>query len=264
MRWLAVLLLMALATGCPSGGQGGTVPGVTAPTTGPSAGIAMPIDLTVPPTVVFVDLFDQVVPVGCWSPGTGLHASADGCAELLDRDRTVASFAGVNRPLGEPVRNTCEATGESYPAFRVDTPPAPSLTATGDQLEGLVVWPPGRAPALIGWTHPTLAPDDPAADLGADLRGLLIADLDGDRTLDRLFSLNTRVVIGELSSRPGERVTLWESDFEDLAAFVAIDLDGDGRVEVLIGAPYADGDSVTVTRYLDGALVAVSGWGCGP
>jgi hypothetical protein len=73
------------------------------------------------------------------------------------------------------------------------------------------------------------------------------------------------MLLGALTSHPDGLVTLRTHDLEDLQAFAALDLDGDGAAELVIAAPYYEGDSTVVARFdpQGEALVTLAGVSCG-
>jgi hypothetical protein len=224
-----------------------------------------------PATVLFLDSAGRAVPLACAAPGVGHYLSPDDCVELLGDDRTLGDLGNGRRTLGDPANWFCATNKTSRPAFRIDAAPGRAFE-DGDPANDLVVWPAARAFDITVWTREASpSPADPSLGApNAKLFGTLRIDLDGDDLEDVLYSVGSSAgphrVVASLSTVPGEAVVLMSDDEADLQAFAAVDLDGDKRAEVVVSAPYADGDWTAVERYDSSSqsLVAISGIGCGP
>lgn len=245
-------------------------------------------------TVLFLDSAGRAVPLACAQPGVGLYIQPGHCFELVSDDK-IADLGGGRRKLGEPSSWTCAGNGERHKAFKVGPAPGRKF-AEGDPANDLLVWPSTRASAVTIWVRPD-DPNDLADDVraaygavaermatgmrsydGDDARlvGTLTADVDGDGAVDEIYSVGAeipgdgiprapRALIGSLTTHPSGLVVLRKHDLEDLQAFAAIDLDGDGAVELVIAAPYYEGDSTVVARFdpAGDALVTLAGVSCG-
>lgn len=283
-----VVLPLALAA-CPGPGPVRTetpvvvaAPDASVPLTEPDA------------TVLFLDSAGRAVPLACSQPGVGLYVQPSDCFELID-DLRVADLGGGRRKLGTESSWTCAGTGEKHKALKVEAAPGRKFPA-GDPANDLLVWPTSRASAVTLWERPADpvdVGDDIAARYGeiaermatgmvwyeasdARLLGTLRADVDGDGVVDEIYSVGTelagdgiprapRMLLGALSTHPSGLLTLRTDDLEDLQAFAALDLDGDRAVELVIAAPYYEGDSTVVARFdrVGESLVTLAGVRCG-
>lgn len=245
-------------------------------------------------TVLFLDSAGRAVPLACAQPGVGLYVQPSDCFELIE-DKRIADLGGGRRKLGDPGTWTCAGNGERHKALRVEAAPGRKF-AVGDPANELLVWPTTRAAAVTIWERPadpTDVGDDIATRYGeiaermatgmvwyeasdARLLGTLRADIDGDGVVDEVYSVGTelagdgiprgpRMLLGALSTHPEGLLTLRQDDLEDLQAFAALDLDGDRAAELVIAAPYYDGDATVVARFdrQGEALVTLAGVSCG-
>lgn len=289
-RAVLALLLPTSAIGC---APGRAIGGANAES--PIVATA-PAEDTSPVTVLFLDAAGRAVPLSCASPGVGLYPDPADCLELIEGDPKIADLGGGRRTLGASSPWICGGNDRRVEAFRIDPAPGRRYPA-GDPANELLVWPSTRAAAVAVWTaappDTTVPPEvghsyqEVAATLvrftgmsydarDARLTGSLLADIDGDGTPDQLFSIGTelrpsagpaapRMVLGALSSRPDELAVLLSHEFDELAAFAAVDLDGDGAAEVVVAAPNYQGDATAVYRFdaSDATLVAIGGIACG-
>lgn len=245
-------------------------------------------------TVLFLDSAGRAVPLACAQPGVGLYIQPSDCFELI-ADKRIADLGGGRRNLGAASSWTCAGNGEKHKALKVDPAPGRKFAA-GDPANELLVWPTTRANAVSVWTRPddpTDVRDDVATRYGeiaermatgmtwyeasdARLLGTLRADIDGDGAMDEIYSVGTelagdgiprgpRMLLGALTTHPGGLLTLRTDDLEDLQAFAALDLDGERGAELVIAAPYYEGDSTVVARFdpQGEALVTLAGISCG-
>ncbi len=285
MKLVRVLPLVLI--GCPGPGPVRNDP----PPSGPDAGPPRPEPDA---TVLFLDSAGRAVPLACAQPGVGLYVQPSDCFELIS-DAKVADLGGGRRALGDRSSWTCAGNGEKHKAFKIGPAPGRKFSA-GDPANDLLVWPTTRASAVTVWQRP----DDPT-DVSDDLReqytaiaermatgmtwyessdarllGTLTADLDGDGADDQIYSLGTeiagdgiprapRMLLGALTTHPAGLIVLRSDDLEDLQAFAALDLDGDRAAELVIAAPYYEGDSTVIARFdrVGEALVTLAGVSCG-
>lgn len=245
-------------------------------------------------TVLFLDSAGRAVPLACAQPGVGLYVTPSDCFELID-DAKIADLGGGRRKLGAAATWTCASNGEKHQALKVEPAPGRKFEV-GDPANELLVWPTTRARAVTIWTRPddpTAVPDDVRArydeiaptmatgmtwyeSTDARLLGTLVADIDGDGADDEILSIGTelvgdgiprgpRMLLGRMSTHAGALTTLRTDAIADLQAFAALDLDGDRAVELVIAAPYYEGDSTVVARFdrKGDALVTLAGVSCG-
>jgi hypothetical protein len=203
--------------------------------------------VTTPATVLFLDSAGRAVPLACSAPGVGLYLKPGDCVELLGDERTIGDLGQGRRTLGDPSDWFCASNRTSRRAFRIDKAPGRRFE-DGDPANELVVWPAERSFDVTVWERSD---------------GTLRVDLDRDGGEDVLRSVEHQI-IGEMSD--GETVVLLSDHKAMLQAYAAVDLDGDGDLEVIVAAPYDDGDWTAVEHYDPSTrtLSAVTGIGCGP
>lgn len=236
------------------------------------------------PTVIFLAQGDQAVPLACANVG-GAPIPERGCTALVTGDRAAMRGDGVATTLGGDVTWTCDAAGESAPALSMA-----AVQSSGTALESVLVWPKERAGDLRAWTRGAPASIDPAAlqaawarsfdpaeveaePLGtAQVVGVLTADVDGDGQDDAIYTVaddrgeegqGRRAILAVLSTAPGDFALLAAANLEQLEAFAAIDLDRDGKDELVVAAPYYEGDGTSVYTLTGGALESIGGVWCG-
>ena len=130
--------------------------------------------------------------------------------------------------------------------------------------------------------------DEPVDATQGDIEQLVVADLDGDGTDEALVSFEfaqpsagpgapgdlAALLLVEVGTRTSDTVLLSTIDqelgedglFEVIERYRVLDvadLNGDGRMEVLVHAWYYEGASVLVYTYDDGELTEVLATGCG-
>jgi hypothetical protein len=222
-----------------------------------------------PAIVLFLDSAGRAVPLACAAPGVGLYLDAGDCIELIGDDRLIGDLGNGRRTLGDESAWFCNKT--SRRAFKVDESPGHAF-GNGDPANDLIVWPAARAFDVAVWQH--AADDDGDDPHGRDpftrVLGTLRVDLDGDGVDDEVVSVTApgvpHRVLGYLSGSPDEVVTLLSDSNAELQAYAAVDLDGDGRPEIVVAAPYADGDWTSIEHYHPATqtLEPITGIGCGP
>ena len=205
----------------------------------------VPIGSDTPATVLFLDSAGRAVPLACAAPGVGMYLKPGDCVELLGDERAIGDLGQGRRTLGDPADWICGSN--SRHAFRIERAPGRRFEE-GDPANDLVVWPAERAFDVTVWNR---------------AEGTLEIDLDRDGGIDTLRSVEHEV-IGEMAY--GETFVLLRDDDAQPQAFAAVDLDGDGALEVIVSAPYDDGDWTAVEHYdrSTRTLTAVTGIGCGP
>lgn len=275
LKALAALVVLALA-GCPN--------------PGPSAPVIASAEPGPEPTLVLQEYGDAAIPIACFTPGAGVYDDAEQCLGLLEPGAAAAGAAGEGVTLGAPMRWECAGgDGRAIAMTRARPTPTPS------PLGSIVVWPSGRAADLVPWQAGGELPADVAAIWDAlaqvwfaenpgeaapraRLMGTLTVDVDGDHAPDTLYTVHPdgthetygttfadagpRAVIARLSSKP-DLFTLLDTDFADITAFAALDLERDGTFEIFYDAPYYEGDALILARYANATFSRIGAWGCG-
>jgi hypothetical protein len=227
----------------------------------------------------------QLVLLGCATPG-GWSTDLATCTDALPQGAPLTLANYDPEPLPEPEPALCGA-----PALRLEMTSWPTFD--------VAMWPPQRAEELIAASHeadhwPThdqeqvraeqralvaelaLAGGVAAPEIAAlqDARGYrdLDVDLDGDGALDALWTLLVYssgsgvlqgAVVGQLSSLPGPpRVLFKEEPVRSLELQAAIDLNGDGRWELVFSRHSTSDGGGGLTTYQDGKLVVSNSFFC--
>lgn len=244
--------------------------------------------LELPRGVLFMTSTErQLVLLGC-ETSRGWATDHATCVAPLPKDAPLTPISAEHEPepLPDPEPARCVA-----PAYADRGAAWPSSY--------VAMWPPERSEELVEASHeadhwPTynqervraeqralvvelaLAGGVAAADLPALLesRGYrdLDADLDGDGVLDGLWSLTVyspkgeffqSAVVAQMSDSPGPpRALFKEVPGRGLELLAAIDLDRDGRSELVLGSNDLKGAGGALVRYQHGELVVISSFFC--
>lgn len=277
MRWRLILLLAAACTR----------PHPVAPETDDTPSESQDDTDGPPSTVLFLDSAGRAVPLACAAPGVGLYPDPGDCVELLGDDRTIGDLGNGRRTLGDESPWTCASNNTRRRAFRIESAPGRHFDA-GDPANDLIVWPAARGFDVSVWSR---EPDPPPPEVAIALRwaevagtmrgggamaavdarlyGTLTVDIDRDGKDDIIYSVGptgqgAHVVLGALTTHPGEFVELLAEDAAAVQAYAALDLDGDGAPEIIVDAPTDDGDWTAVYEYQarTTSLISFSGIGC--
>jgi hypothetical protein len=274
-------------------------PAIAAPTpdTKPATVISsQPTSAPVETTVVFVVDNQMAIPLGCFDASTKMILAAEGsdasCAKLIAAAAPVKLSNDTTSKLKEKSEWVCEPAEFKQVAFPLD----PQLP-TGSVTE-LAVSPPS-APILFfprvdetkfsaNAEESTLLTEaikksEPSAKKVPNIHQLVKLDLDYDGKVDTIFSttvageseagagltsIEGRFTFGGMFIRYGNKpealVLLRREDFSMLEVRGAIDLNGDGRMELIVSDTQWEGYGMVLYEVgVDGALKPLGDWGCG-
>ncbi len=256
-----------------------------------------PVAAKPPTTAVILDDLESAAVLAC-SIGDKLVGSAWKCSQEMTGDLTATSLAGGQRRLGKPKTLKCDPTEtgdvqSKRAGFHLDEATSPQ---SDNLMAPFLIWPASRARDAIAWTmrprvdltaltksaaehsrglkYKTSEGEAPYQfDGGIEVRGSLTADIDGDDKNDTIYSValssdnapfwQPRFLLAELGSKPGTILKVGDSFYAEIQAVAAIDLNGDGRDEVLVTEPYHEGSGSFVGRFNGSSLDRLGSWGCG-
>jgi hypothetical protein len=247
-------------------------------------------------TVVFVIDNQMAIPLACFDPATKAFLDAKDsdatCAKLVAASSKIKLSTSSTSTIKEKTEWLCEPAEFKKVAFSID----PQLP-TDAQTE-LAVSPPGTPiefVARVGETKFTANPDEsallseaikksePSAKKTPHVHQIATLDLDGDGKEDTIFSAT---VAGKGSSdegltslegkftfsgvfvrygnKPESLVLLQRQDYDTYEIRGAVDLNNDGRKELIISDTQWEGFGVVIYEVgTDGSLKALGDWGCG-
>jgi hypothetical protein len=233
-----------------------------------------------------------LVPIACFDAATRRTRSGHDCLDAVPPDAEVGVAGGA----------TLEIVGRvPWPCSGEDAADAPRVFAiaptSGDGAPAVsrwAIWPVTKAASVR--TAASMREGDAdlaidAADLeaatraaretGGDVaRALRVtqataADLDGDGRDETIYAATFRTRTDEPSDEAWSGLLAQSgaahSDFsvllhDTLASFEALavlDLEGDGRMELLVSSPYYEGEGVSLIRLSGGGIEVVGSWSCG-
>jgi hypothetical protein len=216
-------------------------------------------------------------------------------AMVAERAAVIGSD-GVRYRLTGEVADECDASGETLlmtieredgaaievaPTFAMTPPDADVQLVTYDASFSPTT-PPDVAKdvleklAAMATTSVAEREDDATVSVRtSELRVLenIEVDLDGDGVRDRLISADLPNADDEPGYRwaglafvPGGRADatriVWESDLEHMIVDATLDLDGDGRREIVFRAEYYEGVGVGIARIVNGEIDLAAVYGC--
>lgn len=250
-------------------------------------------------SVVFLGVGDhRVMEIGCWDPSTGLSGDCAARAEAAVAAKAVVlGDDRVRYTLTGRLSDECEASGVTMvAAFAAETPGA------GHGEVVIAVAPPeadvdfrASGPVFDADRKPTAPDVGPAlraavaARATADLVGadgervitpeeltivqVLDVDVDGDKVSDRLISATSAEsgyanyawsgVVVVPGRRAADARSVWHSDLEVMWFTGTLDIDGDGRRELVFASEYYEGSGVGLAHLVDGVLTVLGSYGCG-
>lgn len=254
------------------------------------------------PIVVMYMEQDRAVILGCGNPdrAEGVIGDATKCMKEVVRDRTVAPLGGGPvRTLSAETTIDCVPTPDSDPietraAIGVDSLPAAGRhdPSNGPSPNEFMVWPANRVTEAKTWRKGAavdmVAMTAKLASASAGLKspsgryelreapevlGALDAELDGDGKPDTVYSVtlpsddapffSPQYLVASLSSKGGELVVLTHDLLMILQAVAALDVDQDGRDEILYVTPYYEGGGAVLATFEEGKLTTKGSWWCG-
>jgi hypothetical protein len=268
---------------------------VTTPDTNPSTMLSQPTS-TAGSMVVFVVDNQMAIPLACFDATTKAIHSAEGadasCATLVTTTNPIKLSNHINSRLKEKSEWTCEPAELKEVAFSIE----PQLPI-GSYTE-LAVYPPS-APVVflpeVGEHKFTLNPvesallagaikkSEPSAKKAPTIHQIVKLDIDGDGQEDTLFSVTVdgqgasdgkfesiegKFGFGGLfiqyAKTPELLVLLRREDFSTLEVRGALDLNNDGRKEIIVSDTQWEGFGVVLYEVgVDGVLKTLGDWGCG-
>jgi hypothetical protein len=221
-----------------------------------------------------------LVPLACFHPGQHRLAAGQTCASLLPPGAEVALAGGKRVKLTGKARTACDSW-----------PQAPALGFSGDAEGGYYgVWPPDRlreVEAVPEAQRPLSAAEKDAVRVGVLSQLEMVRELSFPQVTEVVLERGarpTRIASAE-ASREGAKTTTFMALFrlagkaelmlqepvepaavdERLTVDNVMDLDGDGRRELLLEATGTDEHLAFIAEYGDGVLRRLSRWkNCAP
>jgi len=243
------------------------------------------------PTAIFVHAESAAIVLACATQAKKFNANATDCAETFGTMPGEVASIGPG-PTAIKLGKRHGVLCNSGPSYR--GPARDGFTTTDDDAGRFLISPPSRAKdAKLEDTKPT-------ADMALltkrvteifdgtktrdgkyklsergqpiELLGVLQADVDGDGTIESIYSVaapgdgmyfTPTVILAALSTKAGALTPIYSDTSGVPHARAAIDIDADGRSEILVEARFHVGATFFVGRYDGKALVSSGEWSCG-
>jgi hypothetical protein len=267
-------LVLVLAAGC-----------------GGHAVAASPVDNQAPagPIVILFENVTRATVIGCGAPGA-IETELAACAGQLAPGDELARPDGGTRTIGATVpglegdEQAFAIVGARAPARAVDRTSYPLLVWPPEAASRvrLAAAPPAdldvdgvRAGVMAWWakTHDPIDDSEPGEPPTVTIERVLLADLDGDGHAEPVVNVRLFATAGAILTpgADGGWQVLHGFDWADIDATAAVDLDGDGRDELVIASSYNEGESVGLQHLVAPdpddpqrlQLGGLSGWGWG-
>jgi len=236
-------------------------------------GVALPAAPTAAVAVLRVHEGRTLVPLACALGGA--LVARDACLPGLPVDAEVQLLGGGAARLGARQTSECAPSGESVVglAIRGAAGPTGEWAVTG-QVQ-VKTWdlsiPPEVAADVRARLQAALRSAAPSVRGPLRIDQALEVDLDADGVPERLYVVHVAASDEDPAPRfsgilqdDGVRARVLTRDDQHLFTVLgALDLDGDGRAELVLRAAYSEGDETAVVHLEDGSLVVIGAWGCG-
>jgi hypothetical protein len=228
------------------------------------------------PSKVSRILFDNnanlLVPLVCYDGARARFETRDPCLKLLPASARVTLSDGRSAAIKKRTKWLCDGDSSRYaavelklgeiaapwatwPKFEVKT--AAEQEPSADELKRV------RAAAQETLGHA------PKGELQVNAKSL---DIDGDGKPERFFDVTAGFHEGEyelsalyfVSGRARDVVELHRSNDDSYSLLGGVDLDGDGRLELIVESSYYEGDATIVESIDDkGNTIELGALGCG-
>lgn len=247
----------------------------------PPAAVVLPIDITATSgRTVFRAQGDGLLVALACSAAPGMFAAREACLGAIQPGAPLRLATGASVTVRGPTPVACAPSGETVSGTAFAAGPAAVTVVDWAASEGLTV-------EKLG------SPDGPSAEVAdADRKRLQTAiqqakpgargklqvsqavatDLDGDGAPERLWAVQltrgeseeTYVFSGVfIESKDGGLRLATQSDSHRFRVLAAVDLDGDGRSELILWSAYYEGDETAVVRWTEDGFEVIGSWGCG-
>jgi hypothetical protein len=232
-------------------------------------------------TLLRYDGQGQLTPLACWNPlSQGLSGGPD-CLPFLAAGTAVWLAGGRQSQIDRHVRVECEPSGDSSEGVQLvagavnDTDPWPEFGAVPVDLGAWLWVAPAQDTAARPdgptWSAVVRASKQPAEKLTLEQSLALDVDRDGrEELLVSVVAKGSEPDTGEFAfsglflvraGRPP--VLLEESTMHRYRVLATLDLDGDGKRELLLQSTYYEGDETSLVRVIGDKVEVIAARGCG-
>lgn len=233
-----------------------------------------------------------LVPIACYDAATGRTRSAAECIDAVPPNAEVGiageatleivgrvpwPCSGEDEAAAPRVFSTTPASGQKAPAVSrwaiwpvTKAASVRTATAVSDGAPDLTI-------AVADLEAATKAAREAGGDASRPLRvtQALTAELDGDGLDEAIYAVTFRARTDEpsdeawsgLLAKSGAARSSFSVLLHDTLAsyevLAVLDLDGDGRMELLVSSPYYEGEGVSLVHLAGGGVEVVGSWSCG-